>query len=74
MRAVLIFLPALLAFATSDATANLGPGNGPWHVDDPENHGLSKKTLDDAATSLERRVPVRSCFLVARNGKLVYEN
>ena len=67
---------AAVAGARADAFAPtaLGPGKGPWRTASPEAHGLSTKSLDEAAATLEREVPVRQCFLVARDGELVYEN
>jgi CubicO group peptidase (beta-lactamase class C family) len=60
----------LLATAAGD---KLGPGDGAWEREAPELHGLDSRKLDEAARLLDREVPQRYCFAVARNGKLVYE-
>ena len=65
---------AVLAAAAACAGADqLGPGDGPWQRDAPELHGLDRAKLDEAWKRLQKEVPNRYCFGVARNGKLVYE-
>ena len=45
-----------------------------WPVGNPEDHGLKKPLLDEAAIKLKSIDINRNSFLVIRNGVLVYEN
>ena len=54
--------------------AGLGPGLGPWTVEDPRAHGLSAPNLKLAGERLARMAPVRDCFVVVRDGVVVYDS
>lgn len=56
------------------AQAQWGPGPGEWTVDTPENHGLSSDNLKLAGKQVEERLPIRNCFVVAKDGVIVHED
>lgn len=50
-----------------------GPGSGKWEVATPESQGLVAEYLHDAEEYINENVGERSCYLVVKNGKIVYE-
>jgi len=62
----------LLLFVIA-VNAQNGPGNGPWGVTTPESFGLSIEELDAAEAATNSRVQGRTCYLVIKNGYIVYE-
>ena len=71
-----LFTLVLLACPlASTATSFLGPGRLPWDdsVSSPEHVGLDYLQLKEASNLLNERIPQRSCFLVAKGGKLIFE-
>jgi hypothetical protein len=74
LHALFQYLYALaLVGSAKPAEDALGPGPGEWASEAPELHGLRTAELKQAAMQIQAMVPERSCFLVARNGKLVHE-
>eukprot|EP00041_Stephanoeca_diplocostata_P015106 m.286268 g.286268 ORF g.286268 m.286268 type:complete len:407 (+) comp19925_c0_seq10:1297-2517(+) len=51
----------------------LGPGSGPWDVVSPESEGLNQEWLETAEEEVNRNLGNRTCFLVVKNGKIVFE-
>eukprot|EP00040_Diaphanoeca_grandis_P028991 m.168688 g.168688 ORF g.168688 m.168688 type:complete len:383 (+) comp31533_c0_seq1:190-1338(+) len=62
-----------LVLTISIAHAQKGPGPGPWKSVDPSAHGLSLTALEESADALSRAVSGRQCFLVVKEGEIVYE-
>lgn len=54
--------------------AGLGPGLGPWVVEDPSEHGLSAANLKLAGERLAKMAPTRDCFVVVRDGVVVHDS
>ena len=50
-----------------------GPGSGEWETSSPSEYGLNSQFLNEAADQLQREVPERSCLVVARRGKIIFE-
>jgi CubicO group peptidase (beta-lactamase class C family) len=62
------------------AAEPLGPGRGPWATGLPEHAGLDPELLEAARDYIDRKLPTtveglpkRDCFLVAKDGVIVYE-
>jgi CubicO group peptidase (beta-lactamase class C family) len=55
------------------AAATLGPGPGAWEVSTPEAEGLSTEALTAAADATQSALGGRVCYLVVKNGKIVFE-
>lgn len=53
--------------------SSLGPGRGAWVLESPEMFGLTSAQLDIAAERMKLAAPVRYCFLMAKDGHLIYE-
>lgn len=66
--------PAHRTQRLSRHVAGLGPGLGPWVVEDPSAHGLSAANLKLAGERLAKMTPVRDCFVVVRDGVVVYDS
>lgn len=64
-----IFFPFLIL----GVCAQFGPGNGPWEEGKPESFGLSTEDLDAAEVATNSRVSGRTCYLVIKDGVIVYE-
>jgi CubicO group peptidase (beta-lactamase class C family) len=63
-------LGSVAFFANADP---LGPGAGEWKLESPEEYGMSTAELDNAYRNLERSAGYRNCFLVIKDGALIYE-
>jgi len=50
-----------------------GPGRGRWEIATPESQGLSSTALREAEERVNYDVGNRSCYLLVKNGKIVYE-
>jgi CubicO group peptidase (beta-lactamase class C family) len=66
-----IFLVGFLALCSGQILH--GPGRGPWRVARPEDHGLTTAALDAAETQTNANVGGRTCYIVIKNGEMVYE-
>jgi len=66
----MIFFLLLFVFNVS---AQYGPGRGPWQTGRPEDYGLSTSDLDAAESATNSGVSGRTCYLVIKNGVVVYE-
>eukprot|EP00037_Helgoeca_nana_P006842 m.62497 g.62497 ORF g.62497 m.62497 type:complete len:326 (+) comp17691_c0_seq1:2354-3331(+) len=53
--------------------AQTGPGAGPWSTASPESVGLNTAALTKAAAEIKSKARNRKCFVVAKEGKIVYE-
>jgi len=62
------------AHVSSQHPGNLGPGRGAWQHATAEDHGLSSKKLEAAATLLQESAPFRYCLVVVKDGKMVHES
>jgi len=67
----LLFFVGLLACVAGQILH--GPGRGPWRRVSPETHGLSQAALDQAEAQTNANVGGRGCYVVIKNGDLVYE-
>jgi len=63
----------LVAIVVVVVNCQPGPGMGPWIVMSPESQGLNTSELEAAELRVLERIPRRVCYLVAKNGYLVYE-
>ncbi len=65
----------LIGLQASVLAANpLGPGIGPWAVEAPERHGLTRASLEQAADELfDQESLGRGCFLIVKDGAIVFE-
>lgn len=70
LKSVLLLASACLA---TSAPKNFGPGTGPWVVASPEEHGLSSAELQAAADRTKENYSGRKCYLVVKNGEIVFE-
>jgi CubicO group peptidase (beta-lactamase class C family) len=63
---------------TAAATAVVGwvlaLAPGAWRLEAPEAHGLSRPNLRLASERLRNNTPVRDCFVVVRDGVVVYDS
>lgn len=66
----MFFLLLLMIFRTN---AQNGPGRGPWQTGTPESQGLSSSALEQAEVNTNSAVSGRTCYLVIKNGVIVYE-
>jgi hypothetical protein len=67
---ILPFLFLSLFFA---ARAQNGPGSGPWQTQTPASQGLSQAELQEAADATNDDIRGRDCYLVIKNGYIVFE-
>jgi len=51
----------------------VGPGKGRWEVVTPESQGLSGPALARAEERINNEVGNRTCYLLVKNGKIVFE-
>eukprot|EP01052_Picozoa_sp_SAG31_P043354 SAG31_NODE_7194_length_1760_cov_1.067429_2_plen_394_part_01 len=80
-----LLLPCVTAAVGARAADPLGPGAGPWVVENPAAHGLDERLLDAAADNIWKiedgawsyrglkNVTSRGCLVVIKDGALVYE-
>lgn len=79
MRAFLLLSLAVgtnvvaLPAAPTRRREDLGPGAGPWEVATPESQGLSTEELRTAEEAVNGAMGSRVCYLVVKNGKIVFE-
>eukprot|EP00729_Bicosta_minor_P005841 gene5841-94_t len=66
-------LPLLVVVLFQPGEPGEGPGSGKWEVATPESQGLVAEYLHDAEEYINENVGERSCYLVVKNGKIVYE-
>eukprot|EP01048_Picozoa_sp_COSAG05_P015902 COSAG05_NODE_1974_length_3765_cov_19.906983_4_plen_295_part_00 len=76
MAALLLAAQLLLcAPAMPTRQHTLGPGRGPWQLATPESQGLSSEALRLAEERTNEEMGGdRLCYVVIKNGKLVYEH
>jgi len=55
------------------SAGQLGPGRGAWRRSTPETHGLSTAALDTAESTTNAQVGGRNCYIVIKNGEMVYQ-
>jgi len=68
-----MFAAWLVACMIARASAQHGPGAGPWEKVKPESVGLTSKALDHANNFINTHVKNRNCFLLIKDGKIAYE-
>lgn len=66
-----VLLSSLLNATVLSAEKRIYP-QADWAIDTPENHGLKSEALKKAADKI-RRTMIRYCFVVIKDGYLVYE-
>ena len=66
-------LPVLLLLLPAAAWGYSGPGPGSWRKGDPEQHGLDASELSVAAGRVAEALPYRHCFVVVKDGEIMYE-
>jgi len=64
----------VLAAMLSLVAGQRGPGSGPWQFATPESQGLSTAELQAAEAAVNEQVDGRVCYVVVKNGFIVYEN
>ncbi|MHA1671051.1 MAG: serine hydrolase [Promethearchaeota archaeon] len=67
-------LTTLMEYLEDEQDIDTSKSKYEWLVGDPEDYGLKKSLLDEAAKKLKTLDINRNSFLVIRNGVLVYEN
>eukprot|EP00940_MAST-03C_sp_MAST-3C-sp2_P003004 g3004.t1 len=72
---IIICLSMCIVLLSGDVQAAdpLGPGKGPWLKERPESHGLDPKELSQAREAVFK-IKGRDCFVVIKDGALVYES
>ena len=72
LRAAACGVAMWIGVVAGDA-GGLGPGSGPWVVEDAALHGLNATTLRHGRDDLFRQATERNCYLVIKDGVIVYE-
>lgn len=62
-----------LASVVGSSSHPFGPGAGPWETATPESQGLSSEALHAAEEATASAMGGRVCYVVIKNGRLVYE-